>query len=122
MFKSQGTKLLLVGQLVQGHEGYLRDLQRWVLDHDLTQVSVTLEGSEGKDYQRCWVQDVSMEGINTCLISVALSTLIVSFLISSPHCCLLQSVDIVASAPVEVVLGFLHAAQVQVIQSVRRDA
>ena len=33
-----GTKLLLVGQLVQDHEAYIRALQRWVLDHDLTQV------------------------------------------------------------------------------------
>ena len=36
---SVGTKLLMVGQLVQGHEVYLRALQRWVLDHDLTQAS-----------------------------------------------------------------------------------
>ena len=36
---SVGTKLLMVGQLVQGHEAYLRALQRWVLDHDLTQAS-----------------------------------------------------------------------------------
>ena len=32
-----GTKLLLVGQLVQGHEPYLRSLQRWVLEHGLSQ-------------------------------------------------------------------------------------
>ena len=34
---STGTKLLLVGQLVQGHEPYLRSLQRWVLEHGLSQ-------------------------------------------------------------------------------------
>ena len=38
----------MVGQLVQGHEPYLRALQRYVLDHDLTQAS-----GEGPSHVGC---------------------------------------------------------------------
>ena len=63
---SAGTKLLLVGQLVQGHEPYLRALQRWVLEHGLSQARggggpAQKESSPGNTGKR-WIRVEGVEG------------------------------------------------------------